>query len=744
MSRIARRLLREPWAPPHPTWPAWLRGGPVPALAAYLSHALHSAAPSGAASPAASPDLAGSSTAGRLGSRGAGSGPESAGPVHARAGSGPRPSSPGPAPTGVRPGTVSYSRAQPLRAVDVIRGSLRRVAQSAGSPPRANARGGARGPEQGPRRPAPTQSSTERVTYERIRALAQAGDVAGCLGLLDRPGARTCDFNAALRWLSPRKARTVLGAMQARGVPTDSNTARSMINILRGSRPELDAAMHRLVDLRDRGALPHNFVVPYFYWASVHADAGDVEGVLRVMWALQSGRHPAPMQSQYVTLLVKAYGYSGRVDEAWKLVLELEAAGQLGNEHLLRALVVCFGRNNARGYLTSLLARLEALHLAPPPALYNAAIDAFAECGDVAGAAAVLARVRADPRGPALRSVAGYTSLAKAQAARGDVTGVRATLAQAAADGVAPNVFTWNCLLHACRVAEDGPALAAARADMAAAGVAPNAVTHDTVLSAHAARGDLDAALAYAAAVHGDAECDYSLFFQTTLLRVMAGGGRVREAQRIFRDLRAGGAADDVAYMTFIDGMLDAWEGGARADEELLDQALEAFEGLAEASPRLLEPRPEVGGAWVLDLHSHSAWTAQLTALRMLRSFSARASPPTLKVITGRGRRSNFRGGGGEGRGPVKAGSSLRDAVLRCLEGLVDVHQSVQNGGVLFVLGREIERLARRGALASPDTVARWLVTPRRVEAAEEAEDPGDRLGRKEAAAQVLQGIPAP
>ncbi len=40
-------------------------------------------------------------------------------------------------------------------------------------------------------------------------------------------------------------------------------------------------------------------------------------------------------------------------------------------------------------------------------------------------------------------------------------------------------------------------------------------------------------------------------------------------------------------------------------------------------------------------------------------------------------------------------------------------------------------------------TVARWLVTPRRVEAAEEAEDPGDRLGRKEAAAQVLQGIPA-
>ncbi|KFM24659.1 hypothetical protein F751_2376 [Auxenochlorella protothecoides] len=637
MSRIARRMLREPWAPPHPTWPAWLRGGPVPALAAYLSHALHSAAPSGAASPAASPDLAGSSTAGRLGSRGAGSGPESAGPVHARAGSGPRPSSPGPAPTGVRPGTVSYSRAQPLRAVDVIRGSLRRVAQSAGSPPRANARGGARGPEQGPRRPAPTQSSTERVTYERIRALAQAGDVAGCLGLLDRPGARTCDFNAALRWLSPRKARTVLGAMQARGVPTDSNTARSMINILRGSRPELDAAMHRLVDLRDRGALPHNFVVPYFYWASVHADAGDVEGVLRVMWALQSGRHPAPMQSQYVTLLVKAYGYSGRhvtpggVDEAWKLVLELEAAGQLGNEHLLRALVVCFGRNNARGYLTSLLARLEALRLAPPQPFTTR---------------------------PSTRS--------------------------------------------------------------------PNA------------------ALAYAAAVHGDAECDYSLFFQTTLLRVMAGGGRVREAQRIFRDLRAGGAADDVAYMTFIDGMLDAWEGGARADEELLDQALEAFEGLAEASPRLLEPRPEVGGAWVLDLHSHSAWTAQLTALRMLRSFSARASPPTLKVITGRGRRSNFRGGGGEGRGPVKAGSSLRDAVLRCLEGLVDVHQSVQNGGVLFVLGREIERLARRGALASPDTVARWLVTPRRVEAAEEAEDPGDRLGRKEAAAQVLQGIPAP
>lgn len=157
----------------------------------------------------------------------------------------------------------------------------------------------------------------------------------------------------------------------------------------------------------------------------------------------------------------------------------------------------------------------------------------------------------------------------------------------------------------------------------------------------------------------------------------------------------------------------------------------------------MVEPRPEVGGAWVLDLHSHSAWTAQMAALRTLRSFARRAQPPLLKVITGRGRRTNFRGGGGEGREPVKAGSSLRDAVARCLAGLVRVHQSAQNSGILFVLGREIQRLARGGELGEGRALARWLVAPRRVEAVEEGAEPGERRERREAAAQVLRGMPA-
>jgi len=149
------------------------------------------------------------------------------------------------------------------------------------------------------------------------------------------------------------------------------------------------------------------------------------------------------------------------------------------------------------------LSQLKDKNVKPDVVMYNALLSAYAANGNVEGAEAVLGRMRAGGAGDGRAGTGGgdwgkgvepnvvtYSSLMNAYAMCGQVEGAEAVLERMQVQGVQPNLITFNSLATA--YARDGNIAGAAdvlRRMQTDAHVMPNTVSYNAVLSAHAQLG---------------------------------------------------------------------------------------------------------------------------------------------------------------------------------------------------------------------------------------------------------------
>eukprot|EP00929_Paragymnodinium_shiwhaense_P045012 TRINITY_DN23051_c0_g1_i1.p1 TRINITY_DN23051_c0_g1~~TRINITY_DN23051_c0_g1_i1.p1 ORF type:complete len:1058 (+),score=256.41 TRINITY_DN23051_c0_g1_i1:128-3301(+) len=114
------------------------------------------------------------------------------------------------------------------------------------------------------------------------------------------------------------------------------------------------------------------------------------------------------------------------------------------------------------------------------PLIYNAMLDAFVQCGDVAAAATHFADMKAS----GFIDVVSYNTMLKAHLSQGRTDAAQALVKEMTVNGLAANRVTYNELLHAKVMAKDRKGLWSVVDEMRAAGVTANSVTCSILLKA--------------------------------------------------------------------------------------------------------------------------------------------------------------------------------------------------------------------------------------------------------------------
>ncbi|KAG7672854.1 hypothetical protein Ndes2526B_g08327 [Nannochloris sp. 'desiccata'] len=304
--------------------------------------------------------------------------------------------------------------------------------------------------------------------------------------------------------------------------------------------------------------IPRQFVDPRTYnmLLSVCAEAGDVKSAVRVADMLRAAGHK--MDTILYTNIIKVCAAAGDAEHAFKLYNEMKAAGVKTEKQVYATLISACSeqilitpQSDRRTQLVllerafSLVQNMQSARLPTDAAVWNALVTASGRAGQLQRAFDVLEEMLAAGLRPNART---YSSLIDACARTGDKELALRVYAKARREGFEKELQLYSAAINACVRAKSGPDLNTAMeiyADLQRASVAPDSALFGALLMAAGRSGDLNLALELEGEMQreGLQPCSGT---ESALLNVHLQHGLLKEAQAIYKRLRASNAAPHI------------------------------------------------------------------------------------------------------------------------------------------------------------------------------------------------------
>lgn len=459
-----------------------------------------------------------------------------------------------------------------------------------------------------------------------LEACSAAQDVASAEKLLrrmeDAGMVDVVSYNTYLKVLLAHgahgKAPGVLRSMRARGIQPNVVTYNSMVKEA-AARQDIDKAWWLAEEMLSKGVSPDAFTCSILATGMKHNPSREgIEGIMSLMkranvvpddvllnclldvcvrlqdsqrltqiLELRHVKGSVPSKGLCSTLL-RAYGHSHQLDQAWDLWRSLQEKGP--DEEVFMSMVdACLAASElpaalqvfreARSWLSGMPRATVAFSLVVKAAVQanrpNLAMDLYKETkGSIAfGVATFNALIDALVRGNRLQQahtlfkdmalqnvlpdLITYSILIKGYAAAADLETAITLLGQMQRCGIAPDAVLFNSILHGCAQSQRRTLTEHVLADMEAAGIAPSNYTLSILVKLYGRCGDLKAAMEVIETY--PAKFGFSLNAQvyTCLMSACISSAELPKAFEVYHKMLKGGCkADAKTYQTLLVGCL--------------------------------------------------------------------------------------------------------------------------------------------------------------------------------------------